>query len=447
MNALRACLCSVLAACCLAVAWLFSFSRIVLLVALVVVPLTLRSEMVFNYTFSFTVPEIPNPFSAAQRQASPPSPRRSDSIAQPLSRRDVGPRQRRLPSPAASSPSLPLNRKRGWVPALAEPSQAATDQTSTRGYLDTPAKYRDMAPSKEEDTEVEDMVAELPPTKRRRTLAGSIVSTALSAALIGTAVGLTVYRLWRDRGKEGKEPEQLPPPPPYQERDWVPVSSPKSPEVPSMQVTPPTPQSSRRPYHTASRRVAGRHRRTPTRPRIQHVSTRSSSPSWQPQANPRFDFTQHAEPEADVELDVDEEMDWISGKLSQLIEEGKKALGKEVVVMSDAQEDEVDDGTGDWEEEAGPSTASRRGSMRRSKRPHAIHPPPAYFSGSASTSSSPRINQFERIHSRDVSMTSTRGISVESERLQFQEDPRAWESPELRESMQRAREIYRSRRS
>jgi len=36
---------------------------------------------------------------------------------------------------------------------------------------------------------------ELPPAKRRRTLAGSIVSTALSAALISTAVGLTVYRL------------------------------------------------------------------------------------------------------------------------------------------------------------------------------------------------------------------------------------------------------------
>lgn len=36
---------------------------------------------------------------------------------------------------------------------------------------------------------------DLPPAKRRRTLAGSIVSTALSAALIGTAVGLTVYRL------------------------------------------------------------------------------------------------------------------------------------------------------------------------------------------------------------------------------------------------------------
>lgn len=39
---------------------------------------------------------------------------------------------------------------------------------------------------------------EMPPAKRRRGLAGSIVSTALSAALIGTAVGLTVYRLCVD---------------------------------------------------------------------------------------------------------------------------------------------------------------------------------------------------------------------------------------------------------
>ena len=37
---------------------------------------------------------------------------------------------------------------------------------------------------------------ELPPAKRRRTLAGTIVSGALNAAIIGTAVGLTVYRLY-----------------------------------------------------------------------------------------------------------------------------------------------------------------------------------------------------------------------------------------------------------
>lgn len=71
---------------------------------------------------------------------------------------------------------------------------------------------------------------ELPPAKRRRTLAGSIVSTALSAALIGTAVGLTVYRLlvdstvlhsrysfwtcsWRDRGSDNALP------PSYQESE------------------------------------------------------------------------------------------------------------------------------------------------------------------------------------------------------------------------------------
>jgi hypothetical protein len=37
-------------------------------------------------------------------------------------------------------------------------------------------------------------------------------------------------------------------------------------------------------------------------------------------------------------------MDWIGTKLSQLINEGQKALGREIVVASEAQEDEVDDG-------------------------------------------------------------------------------------------------------
>lgn len=36
---------------------------------------------------------------------------------------------------------------------------------------------------------------ELPSAKRRRTLAGTIFSGAVNAALIGTAVGVTVYRL------------------------------------------------------------------------------------------------------------------------------------------------------------------------------------------------------------------------------------------------------------
>jgi hypothetical protein len=36
---------------------------------------------------------------------------------------------------------------------------------------------------------------DLPPAKRRRTLASTIFSGAVNAALIGTAVGVTVYRL------------------------------------------------------------------------------------------------------------------------------------------------------------------------------------------------------------------------------------------------------------
>jgi hypothetical protein len=36
---------------------------------------------------------------------------------------------------------------------------------------------------------------EMPPLKRCRSLAGSIISTVVSAALIGSAVGLTLYRL------------------------------------------------------------------------------------------------------------------------------------------------------------------------------------------------------------------------------------------------------------
>ena len=39
-----------------------------------------------------------------------------------------------------------------------------------------------------------------------------------------------------------------------------------------------------------------------------------------------------------------DQMDWLGGKLAQLIEEGKMALGKEVLVLSNAKEDEVNDG-------------------------------------------------------------------------------------------------------
>jgi hypothetical protein len=221
--------------------------------------------MPFPFTFSFSVPGLHNPFTAAAQRPQPAAQRsrtdRKDAPPDPaasvISRRNHAfpPSRRSSPSPSL----VPLARKRGWAPSIPEPSQAATSAHSIGGYLDTPAKYRHMvheAPEREtedmfagayhhvflcftSDTRaptpcgsvprvahahglqffnreagllllylspfdplsfmffgiVIDIDVDFPPAKRRRTLAGSIVSTALSAALIGTAVGLTVYRL------------------------------------------------------------------------------------------------------------------------------------------------------------------------------------------------------------------------------------------------------------
>jgi hypothetical protein len=162
-------------------------------------------------------------------------------------------------------------------------------------------------------------------------------------------------------------------------------------------------------------------------------------------------------------------MDWIGDKLSQLIQEGQKALGREVVVASEAPEDEIDDDTGAWVEEqeypyrAGSSSrhsSSRSGSIRRQHRPHNI-PVPPYIpshhsqSGSASLSSSP-----QQPHSGSCSQSIPipmadslrRDLSVESDNFphsastSFREDESTWQSPELRESMSKARARYLANR-
>ncbi|KAG1877358.1 hypothetical protein F4604DRAFT_1759668 [Suillus subluteus] len=375
--------------------------------------------MPFPFTFSFRVPGLHNPFTA-QSAVKPSRNDRKDARLDP----------------------------RGWVPSISEPSQAATSAASTRGYLDTPAKYRDMAHEAPEQEFVEEMFAELPPAKRRRTLA------ALSAALIGTAVGLTVYRLWRDRGKEQERIQPLPPP--YHPGDWVPE------QYKDIQVTPPTPKS-RKPRSTPSVRRSGtRHRRVRAR-------GRPVTPSRMAHPPPEFDFV-HVNQDEDEEEDEPEadEMDWIGDRLSRLIQEGHRALNTEVVVMSEAKEDEVDDGSGDWEEEqpaAGPSV-SRRSSFRQTHQPRNIQPPSySAFTSSSSPSSSPRKRKFvgEAVHlSPDrqdfsrLSVPSTpRRIARESSMdigacatvtSSFKEDVSAWQSPELRESMERARAQYLQRR-
>ncbi|KAH7885774.1 hypothetical protein F5I97DRAFT_1875287 [Phlebopus sp. FC_14] len=422
--------------------------------------------MPFPFTFNFSVPGLHNPFLAEPGLGHTRS--ESDERPAPVYRQTSHLPPPRISSCPSLSPPVPLARKRGWVPSTPEPSQAATDPTSTRGYLDTPAKYRDM-PESAPEQETEGMIAELPPAKRRRTLAGSIVSTALSAALIGTAVGLTVYRLWRDRGKEPHQ--QLPPPPPYQPGNWVP-QSPKQ-----IEVVPPTPTpKNRKSRHapTSARRIPARQQRRP-RARIPPITPpRSVSPAFLSPPRPEFDLVHvngHVE-EADADGQPEEdEMDWIGDRLSKLIEEGKRALGREIVVMSDSKEDEVDDGSGGWEEDepatstGGPSI-SRRGSMRslrRTHRPRDLPLPPSYagYPSSPPASSSPRKRRFETesIHQSPgctnfsaLPAPSTprrfgRGVSVESDicppiTSSFREDESAWESPMVRESMAKARAQY-----
>ena len=159
-------------------------------------------------------------------------------------------------------------------------------------------------------------------------------------------------------------------------------------------------------------------------------------------------------------------MDWIGDKLSMLIDQGKRALNAEVVVMSDAKEDEVDDGSGGWEEENNdqPRTHSRSGSFSHSKRPRSILPPsltnPIPHASSASTpfapSSAPGPASYitpPKTHSRAISYETGVGLGLDSGSRNgtsytspsFMEDSSSWDSPEIRLSMERARSRYLER--
>ncbi|KIK52305.1 hypothetical protein GYMLUDRAFT_251346 [Collybiopsis luxurians FD-317 M1] len=579
--------------------------------------------MPFPFTFNISVPGLFNPFSAPplypdqQNGAGPSAPslnaessldrtRNLDSDVLNItadSDRNRSYSSKRRPSPLGSRNDNPsTSRKRGWEPSFAEPSQSMPTLASSNGYLDTPAKYRELAEQKEGLSEYQEVVGPIidrlmphytleaiimrdvslpdglrqvglilkparlhdvpcdklfkalplailgsltihttflsyistfdfefffdlffflfifipctlmrliisilfrhvaadeqqPPAKRRRGLAGSIVSTAVSAALIGTAVGLTVYRLWRDRGKDGEQPvitvgpeptPSSPPPPPYSSSD---------PQVPTLNVVPPTPRSSRKPRQHHSHQTHSSARRRPRRvphQTLHNIASFGPGPSNSsaifPPTQPAFDFTSPHRTGAPSEdengaLDsTDTQMDWIGSKLSSLIEEGRKALGREVVVMSESKEDEVDDGSGEWVEEGegeedvndfgarggrsrgrssvGPnsrsgSTSTRRktgattttattssGSLgRRAGVGMTINAPSFNFSrtSSSSASTSPMESQF--------AVNAGLPSSLPSRLDGFGESENSWESPELRETMERARANARERRA
>ncbi|KAJ8095055.1 hypothetical protein PM082_010273 [Marasmius tenuissimus] len=408
--------------------------------------------MPFPFTFNFLVPGLSNPFSSPSLV--PPSahdiPRSSSGTVRhpnvnPIDAENeedilnIGPGPSNSSNLSSRASPQRTSRKRGWEPSYVEPSQSQTTLASSNGYLDTPAKYRELVERQGEETfqyiqnsggELDDALE--PPAKRRRGLAGSIVSTAVSAALIGTAVGLTVYRLWRDRGKES-EPmaiaHEQAPPPPYTETEHEPQPRirPQSSSLlhssPDVNVIPPTPPRKNH-AHKVPRSTPRRRRVGPSRA-ANHISSTpsSSSGAFFPTPRPEFDFSFQAPVQSSSnQHDEDaDQMDWIGDKLSMLIEEGKRALGREIVVASENPQDEVDDGRGGWVEEGddeynGAGGRGRSSSPRRVKRKGSLRRIGIRHSPSSSSYSQPATPL----------LTSAFDSGVQ-------------ESPELKETMERAR--------
>ncbi|KAF8579903.1 hypothetical protein K439DRAFT_1663007 [Ramaria rubella] len=313
----------------------------------------------FKFTFS-SESVGSNPFAAT---ATEQDRTQRTSVTRTIPRKLPQPPKRPLPPPSASEDinDIPSSKKRGWAPTSSSASAPTSQATLTNGWIDTPSRYLEAASQSHRGGSEEDVDAELPPAKRRKTFTDSIISTAFSAALIGTAVGMTAYRMWRDRGRPKEEPdsELIEPPPPYQREEWVD-------DMPQRKPAPHSPKHARRP-RPVPRRVP-RHRVAPVTKSSTQLSHFNSSSS-------RLSVVQSSESK-DQECDLEDQMDWMGDKIRHLIEEGQKALGKEIVIMDDAPSNEggvVDDGMDGWEEEDSQKahpTSPTPSNSRRSKRAH-----------------------------------------------------------------------------
>ncbi|CAE6530348.1 unnamed protein product [Rhizoctonia solani] len=378
--------------------------------------------MFFSFTFNIPTP-FANPFDG--RAADPGQP----DYTSPERGRRLGPRPPRPSVDSTPEGSPNISRKRGrWSPEAKARASSVLDLSSTASAYIEPARYVDFS---EERAEPEEDINEIRAPKRRRIaeLADTVISTAFSAAVISTALGVTAFRLWRDRGKDGlpvnPEPsiESLPPPPPYTPRidsssagpSYVPItcSAPSALKKNNMNSAPiSTPRrranAARRPHAHAS---TARRRRpiSSVLPRNQSpVSSLRRSTAYftapdssrnTPAPGPSGPSSLHGhDSKPDVasgdELDNEDmemtgQMDWMSSQLQALINEGKRALGTEVVVDGD----EEDDGRGGWtsaDEDGKPKSAHSRAPSRAVTRPVLARPASRASKPRQSTCSIPR---------------------------------------------------------
>ncbi|KAG8679893.1 hypothetical protein FRC08_016672 [Ceratobasidium sp. 394] len=439
--------------------------------------------MFFPFTFSVSTPANPFAESADPGQIDYASPTRTRA---------------RRPPPPTQTPSQArddragLSRKRGrWSPDLkARACSPTTDLTSTSAYIDTHGKSADLGSSDRADLDSEDTNNELRPTKRRRIaeITDTLISTAFSAAVIGTAVGLTAYRLWRDRGKEDSPPaqvsqaiEKLPPPPPYTERPET-MQSPAGPSyvpggrasVPAPATTTPTPRraaarpgTGRRaqPQNTRRRRPVStifQRNQSPATPLNRDHSTTSYHTAYTAPTSPRSTpgpsssshqpntSVQSGDELDEAEMEMSGQMDWMSSRLQDLINQGKKALGTEVVVGG---ADDVDDGAEGWDDEP-VAVASQAHSSAGSGGTRAATRTPILGRSSSRASGAPR-RKGPRASSGSVSGSSIRKYdgdefgfevlyqsplkSAPSTKTSFDDG----ESEELKVAMERVRKAYK----
>ncbi|QRW17157.1 hypothetical protein RhiXN_05159 [Rhizoctonia solani] len=387
--------------------------------------------MFFSFTFSLPTP-FANPF-----DASTADPGQLD-YSSPERTRRLGPRPARPNVNTTPERSANISRKRGrWSPEAKAGPSSVLDLTSTASaYIDSPARYVDFSEQRDEPEEA----AEIRAPKRRRIaeLADSVISTAFSAAVIGTAVGLTAYRLWRDRGKDGlpinPEPstiESFPPPPPYTPRvesehpstagpSYIPIPCPAPTTLKMKNNLSSAPATTPRRRANTTRRQhvhtsAARRRRpvNPVFPRNQspasslrrstayHTAPDSSRSTPAPAPVPVS--TSVPGPSVDNEdMEMSGHMDWMSSQLQALINEGKRALGAEVVVGG---ADEVDDGAEGWtsaDEDGKPKSAHSRAQSRATTRP--------VLGRSTSRTSKPRHSNSSTSHARSGSASGSSSV-------------------------------------
>ena len=284
---------------------------------------------------------------------------------------------------------------------------------------------------------------------------------------------------WRDRGKF---PESQPPP--YEEGDWAPsqvsIFSPanydyclKAPILlqpervsPSGRIAVPAHRNRKHRTHNNTSRGTHHHRKTrthgtvpvsprPSRQHSLHRHTKSEGEGDQEDEGDGVDDKVGLQLHIlGVSLTMAHQMDWMSDRLTRLIEDGKRALNKEVVVISEAQEDEEDDGDGNWEEEIDHSTsighASGSNTPRHRSRPQTPGTTSYTSSFLSPPSSVPSHQQFLTAHSSYSSPSLlTPGCTSHNDAVDMarsysssHEDEYQWQSSELQQSMERARAAY-----